>query len=626
MKSQPWKPGISVVELRFDLQEPDAVAFDSAVFLSSLSSRPGVYRMLDEKGAVLYVGKAKNLRKRVASYFQKGGLSHRIAMMVGQIRAMEVTVTRSEGEALILENNLIKSLTPRYNILFRDDKSYPYLVLSGSEFPRIGFFRGALEKGNRYFGPYPHAGAVRESIQLLQRVFQLRTCEEGVFRNRSRPCLLHQIRRCSAPCVGLVSGSQYQEDVRSAELLLEGQGSDLLDRLTKRMHDASEQLRFESAAVYRDQVQALSQMTQRQVADTGTDVDVDIVAHAEFQGTSCVNLVMIRGGRQLGDRSFFPANTTGITGAELLQAFLSQHYQDRPVPGVIVCTGLGDVTEMSSLLTEHAGHRVQVVIHPIGVRREWSDMSGENARQALRSKVSERNSQEVRLSALRILLDLPESARRIECFDISHTRGEETVASCVVYAGSEMNRSDYRRFNIAGITPGDDYAALKQAVTRRYDKLVEGQGVVPDLILVDGGLGQLAAVRDTLVELGLGDIAIASVSKGPDRKPGLEKIWSGDGREVSLGEGEFPALHLIQEIRDEAHRFAITGHRAKRGKKRVSSSLEQISGIGALRRRHLLSRFGGLKGVLGASIDDLAQVDGISRTLAERIYKELHAD
>lgn len=613
-------------ELRFDVPTPDTKEFDSAAFLSVLSSRPGVYRMLDEKGAVLYVGKAKNLKKRVASYFQRGVLSPRIAMMVGQIRSIQVTVTRSEGEALILENNLIKSLTPRFNILFRDDKSYPYVMLSKSEFPRLAFYRGALEKGNRYFGPFPNAGAVRESIQLLQRVFQLRTCEDGVLRNRSRPCLLHQIRRCSAPCVGLISGAQYEEDVRSAELLMEGNASDLLDRLTKRMHETSEQLNFEQAAVYRDQIQSLSHMTQRQVADTGSDVDVDIVAHAQSHGTSCLNLVMIRGGRQLGDRSLFPSNAAGIEESELLQAFLSQHYQDRPVPKVIVCTGLGDAIEMASLLTEYAGHRVLVVTNPIGVRREWWEMALENAGQALRARVSERDTQEARLSALRNLLNLPETAKRIECFDISHTRGEATVASCVVYVGSEMNRSDYRRFNIAGISPGDDYAALRQAVTRRYDKLVRGEGVVPDLILIDGGVGQLAVVREALIELGLGDIGLASVSKGPERKAGMEQIWSDEGREVPVREEDLAALHLIQEIRDEAHRFAITGHRAKRGKQRVTSTLEQISGIGALRRRHLLARFGGLKGVMGASIDDLARVEGISRTLAERIYKELHAD
>ena len=626
MNKAPEKSATAQSELQTPREALPVAVFDSASFLASLSSLPGVYRMLDYNGGVLYVGKAKNLKKRVASYFQRGGLSPRLAMMVSQVESVEVTVTRSEGEALILENNLIKSLHPRYNILFRDDKSYPYLMLGGGAFPRLTFHRGVLDKSNRYFGPFPHAGAVRESIQLLQRVFQLRTCEDSVFRNRSRPCLLHQIRRCSAPCVGNVTGDKYGEDVNNATMLLEGRGSDLLRQLTTRMHEASDQHRFEAAAVYRDQIQSLSQLMQRQFADTGADVDVDVIAHAMENGISCVNLVMIRGGRQLGDRSFFPINTDGIPESEIFQAFVSQHYQERPAPRVIVCSGIGEPGGISSLLSDHAGHRVLVVARPHGTRREWLEMAEENARQALRSRASERSSQESRFVLLRTALELAESARRIECFDISHTQGEATVASCVVYDRMEMSRSEYRRFNIDGVAPGDDYGALRQAVTRRYGKVAEGQGIVPDLVLIDGGKGQLAVARDALVELGLGEIAVAAVSKGVTRKPGLEQIWVGEGRQVLLGQDQQAALHLIQEIRDEAHRFAITGHRARRGKKRVSSTLEQISGIGTLRRRQLLARFGGLKGVLGASIDDLAQVSGISRTLAQRIYRELHAD
>ncbi|MBM3347607.1 MAG: excinuclease ABC subunit UvrC, partial [Betaproteobacteria bacterium] len=418
----------------------DCAAFDSTMIIATLPSRPGVYRMLDAGGMVLYVGKAKNLKKRVSSYFQKSGLSPRIAMMVSQVGRIEVTVTQSEGEALILENNLIKSLTPRYNILFRDDKSYPYLMLSGEAFPRLSFFRGSLDKSHRYFGPFPHAGAVRESIQLLQRVFQLRTCEDAVFRNRSRPCLLHQIRRCSAPCVGRVTAAEYAEDVKNAALLLEGRGNDLVDRLTERMHEASGQLRFEAAAMYRDQIQALSQMLQRQVADTGVDVDVDVIAQVIEDGRSCVNLVMIRGGRQLGDRSLFPVNTEGMSEGDVLRAFIGQQYQDRPVPRLIVCPGIDEPGEMASLLGNLAGYRVQVVSRPNGVRRVWAAMAEENARQALRARLSERSSHEARLASLRALLDLPETARRIECFDISHTQGEATVASCVVFAGSEMSR------------------------------------------------------------------------------------------------------------------------------------------------------------------------------------------
>ncbi len=600
--------------------------FESTSFLKTLPSVPGVYRMLDSSGEVLYVGKAKILKKRVASYFSNSTHSPRIGLMIGQIASVEITVTRSESEALILENNLIKSLNPRFNIVFRDDKSYPYLMLDRGQFPRLAFYRGATDKANRYFGPFPHAGAVRESMQLLQRVFQLRTCDDSVFRNRSRPCLLHQIRRCSAPCVGKIAQDKYAEDVNSAILLLEGRGTDLIRRLTNLMHEASDQQRFESAAVYRDQIQSLSKMSQHQTVDTGVDVDVDVVAHAAEEGASCVNLVMIRGGRQLGHRNFFPENTTGVSAADLLDAFLSQHYQDRDAPPVIVCGGIVDSEEVSSLLSELSGHRVHVVVRPHGIRREWLEMAEQNARQALRSRVSDRSTQEDRLAKLRALLQLSDSAKRVECFDISHTQGEAPVASCVVYDRMEMCHSEYRRFNIDGVTPGDDYAALRQAVTRRYGKLPLGIGVTPDLILIDGGVGQLSIVGAALVEMGLGDLPVAAVSKGETRKPGSEQIWLSGGREVKLESGQLPALHLIQEIRDEAHRFAVTGHRARRGKRRVTSSLEQIDGVGTQRRRQLLARFGGLRGVMGASVDDLAQVNGISRKLAERIYKELHAD
>lgn len=603
-----------------------APEFDSSALIASLPGKPGVYRMLGDDGSVLYVGKARDLKKRVSSYFQKSGLSPRISLMVRQIRSVEITVSQSESEALILENNLIKSLKPRYNILFRDDKSYPYLTLQGGDFPRLAFFRGSLDRSSRYFGPYPHAGAVRESIQLLQRVFQLRTCEDSVFRNRTRPCLLHQIRRCSAPCVGKISVDAYRDDVESASLLLEGKSGDLLERLSARMQEASESLQFEMAAVYRDQIQALTKMTQRQAADTGTDIDADIVSIASEGGISCVNLVMVRGGRHLGDRSFFPGNSGGASDPEVVAAFLSQHYQDRPVPRILICDGINVPDELTEWLRELAGKSVQIVERPNGVRKTWAEMSLKNAQHALRTRMAEVASQEERLRSLSELLELPEVAERIECFDISHIRGEATVASCVVYAGKGMANSDYRRFNIEGVTPGDDLAAMRQAVSRRYAKTAEGQGSRPDLILIDGGTGQLEVAREVLADLGLGEIPVAAVSKGPTRKPGEEQIWVAGGREVPLSPTDRPALHLIQEIRDEAHRFAITGHRARRDKKRVTSSLEQISGIGAKRRRDLLARFGGLRGVQGASIDDIAQVKGISRELAERIYRELHAD
>ncbi len=620
--------------------------FDSAAFLSNLPNLPGVYRMLNPRGEALYVGKARDLKKRVSSYFQKGGHGPRIAMMLTQVAAMEVTITRSEGEALILENNLIKSLTPRYNILFRDDKSYPYLMLSGGAFPRLGFHRGALDKANRYFGPFPHAGAVRESIQLLQRVFRIRTCEDSVFQNRSRPCLLHQIRRCSGPCVKLVDAHTYAQDVGDAVMFLEGRSDDVITRLTTRMQQASDELRFEQAAVIRDQVQSLTRMTQRQYADNsgsgGSDSDVDVLAYVEEGAIGCVNLVMIRGGLQLGDRSFFPrivkpevpsdsAGDSAVDSAvdssgEVLQAFITQHYLERPVPAVIVCAEIEDAGETATLLSEHSGHRVHLVSRPQGERRVWLEMAEENARQALKGRLAEQSTQEARMLALREALGLPDTAGRIECFDVSHTQGEATVASCVVYDKMDMQRGEYRRFNITGVEPGDDYAAMRQALTRRYAKVAEGEGVAPDLLLIDGGKGQLGVAVEALAEVGLSDVVLVGVAKGPERTPGLEELWLDHGRRsVKLGPGH-AGLHLVQQIRDEAHRFAITGHRARRGKARITSSLEGIIGVGSKRRRQLLAQFGGLKGVMGASVDDLAKVQGISRTLAERIYRELHAN
>ncbi len=597
--------------------------FDSAAFVAKLPSRPGVYRMLGASGEVLYVGKAGDLKKRVSSYFQKSGHEPRIAHMIGQVAGVEITVTRSEAEALILENNLIKSMAPRYNILFRDDKSYPYLMLSGGRFPRLGFHRGAMDKANRYYGPFPHAGAVRESIQLLQRVFRLRTCEDSVFQNRSRPCLLHQIRRCTAPCVGLVEEHSYGEDVASASLFLEGRSDDVVKRLETRMQAAADAMRYEEAAAYRDQLQSLSRVSQRQYADTGAEVDTDIVAVVDEHGLVCVNLVMVRGGRQLGDRSFFPQNARGADRAEVLRAFVAQHYLERPIPPVLVLGEGADAEDLERLLCEHAKRHVRVVTRPIGERRAWLDAAHENARQALAQRLSEQATQEVRLAAMREALGLPDTVQRIECFDVSHTMGEAMVASCVVYDRKDMRRGEYRRYNIEGVTPGDDYAALAQALSRRYGRIAGGEGVAPDLIFIDGGKGQVSAARQALVETGLSDICLVGIAKGPERKPGLEELWVGD-RSVQLAP-DHPGLHLVQQIRDEAHRFAITGHRARRGKKRMTSTLEGISGIGAKRRRQLLTRFGGLKGVLGASIEDLAQVEGISRKLAEKIYQELHA-
>jgi excinuclease ABC subunit C len=597
--------------------------FDSAALIAGLPHLPGVYRMLNAKGDVLYVGKAGDLRKRVSSYFQKSDHGPRIQLMLAQVGAVEITVTRSEAEALILENNLIKSLAPRYNILFRDDKSYPYLVVTGERFPRIGFHRGPLDKHHSYFGPFANAGAVRESIQLLQKVFRLRTCEDSVFQNRSRPCLLHQIRRCSAPCVGLIDAARYAQDVKDARLFMDGREGDVVDALAVRMQEAAERLDYEQAALYRDQLRSLSRVQTRQYVDTAKALDADVVACAVEGGIACVNLAMIRNGRYLGDKSFFPQHAEDRPAPDVVAAFLAQHYLQGAAPALIVTEEGIEADELAALLAENAGHAVQIVTRPHAERRAWLEMAQRNAREALAQRAREQGTQEGRLAAMRDALGLPPSVQRIECFDVSHTHGEATVASCVVYDQYRMRNSEYRRYNITAGTPGDDYAAMRDVLARRYEKVARGEGIVPDLILIDGGKGQVHAVQAVLAELGFADIELAGVAKGPERKPGLEELVLGDGRVLRL-EKDHPGLHLIQQIRDEAHRFAITGHRARRGKARVTSSLEAIDGVGTKRRRQLLERFGGLKGVVAASIEELAQVDGISRTLAERIYRELH--
>src|SRR5690349_17066376 len=488
-----------------------AAAFDPAAVVSRLPHLPGVYRMLNAAGQVLYVGKALDLRKRVASYFQKtGGLSPRIQLMVGQVAAVETTVTRSEGEALLLENNLIKSLAPRYNILFRDDKSYPYLVVTGHAYPRLGFHRGAKDRRHRYFGPFPHAYAVRESIQLLQRVFQLRTCEDTVFENRSRPCLLHQIRRCTAPCTGRISAPQYAGDVANAMLFLEGREDDVIADLNDKMRSAAEARRYEEAAAYRDQVRALSRVQARQYVESNRGVDADVVACAIEGGIACVNLVMIRGGRHVGDRSFFPANAEGAAPAEIIAAFLEQHYLEQPKPGLIVTA---EPVEIEN-----------VVIPAHGERRVWLDMAHKNAQLAIAQRVRDRATQETRLVALREALGLQEGAQRVECFDISHTMGEATVASCVVYDRQQMQKSEYRRFNIRDITPGDDYAAMRQVLSRRYERVTAESGRMPDLVLIDGGKGQVGVASAVLHDLGLHQVCVVGVAKGPGRKPGMEEL------------------------------------------------------------------------------------------------------
>lgn len=606
--------------------------FDPKPIIDSLPLLPGVYRFFDGKGEVLYVGKANQLKKRVTSYFQKTNVSPRIRLMVSHIRRIETTVTRSEAEALLLENNLIKSLRPRYNILFRDDKSYPYIVLTGDEFPRLTYFRGTPNRQHQYFGPYPNAYATKESIQLLQRIFRIRTCENSVFNNRTRPCLLHQIHRCTAPCVKLISAKDYQADIRNAVLLLQGRHQEVEQTLSATMEQAADGLHYEQAAVLRDQLRALHTVQQKQfVESTGGATDADIIALALQDGLVCVNMAMVRGGRHLGDKSFFPDHAEDLTTSEIVQAFIAQHYLSRSVPPLLVLDAGCDDETLAQLLSEQAGHPVKISLAAGGERKQWLEMAQRNALLALQQRKAQQGGQKLRLDKLRELLDMPD-LQRIECFDISHTMGEAAQASCVVYENLDMRSSQYRRYNITGITPGDDYAAMRQALTRRYQKLAEdgqkedgtkSESIRPDLVLIDGGLGQLHIAMDVMHELGLNDLVLVGVAKGEERKAGLEQLIYPDGSARQLRSDD-PALHLIQQIRDEAHRFAITGHRAKRGKARTSSSLEEISGVGDKRRRSLLTHFGGLREIKQASVEQLCQVEGISKSLAETIYQQLH--
>jgi excinuclease ABC subunit C len=632
--------------------------------VAALPALPGVYRYFDAEGGVLYVGKARNLKKRVTSYFQKNHGGTRIGHMVTKIVRMETTVVRSEAEALLLENNLIKTLNPKYNILFRDDKSYPYLKLtaarvlesgsapSAAAYPRIAYYRGAVEKKHHYFGPYPSAWAVKDTILLLQKVFRLRTCEDTVFSNRTRPCLLYQIKRCSAPCVGNVSPEQYALDTANAERFLQGQTQEILTDLEQKMLAHADKLEFEQAAELRNQMSALSKVLHQQSMEIGGDKDVDILAVKVQGGKACVNLAMVRGGRHLGDRPYFPTHVENATDvaaldaeldapadqargksleALILEAFIAQHYIDVPVPPTLVCSEPVD-KELIDALAEQTGSRVTAIHQPREQRRIWLEMAQKNAGLQLARLLAEQGSQQARTRALAEALELPLDnldALRIECFDISHTAGESTQASCVVFKEHKMQNSEYRRYNIEGITPGDDYAAMRQVLTRRYTKLAEaarnGEAKLPDLVLVDGGKGQVSMAREVFAELGLDLGLIAGVEKGEGRKVGLEELVFADGRDkVYLGR-DSAALMLIAQIRDEAHRFAITGMRAKRAKVRVGGSkLEDIAGIGPKRRASLLQRFGGIRGIASASVEDIATVDGISKDLAEGIYRALH--
>jgi excinuclease ABC subunit C len=604
--------------------ETGEASLDASELLASLPHQPGVYRMFDAEGGALYVGKARDLKKRVASYFQKSGHEPRIAAMIAQVARVETTVARSEGEALLLENNLIKALEPRYNILFRDDKSYPYLCITGEAYPQLRFHRGALDRRNRYFGPFPSAGAVRDGIAMLQKVFMLRTCEPSVFANRSRPCMLHQIQRCTAPCVGYVGEAEYQGDVQAAVLFLQGKSDEAGARLKAQMDEAAAALAFERAARLRDKIARLSQLQSRQFVESATAGDVDVVAAVAEGGLVAVNVVMIRGGRHVGDRTFFPRHAETGSLADVVQAFLAQHYLERPVPPTIVAPGAHDHEALEQALGEQAARTVEIVANPGGERRVWLQMAGENATLAIRQRLAQKATAEERLAALVEALGLPGSAQRIECFDVSHTMGEAAVASCVIFDRLAMQSAEYRRFNVTPPAGGDDYAAMREALTRRCARIVAGEFPVPDLLVIDGGRGQVGVAADVLAEQGLHGVPIIGIAKGPERKPGLEEIvFPGRADALSLPH-DHAGLHLLQQIRDEAHRFAIQGHRARRGKARTTSTLQEITGIGAAKRKALLTHFGGVRGVQAASVEDLARVPGISRTLAQRIYAELH--
>lgn len=627
--------------------DPAATRLALAAQAAKLPPLPGVYRYYDAAQHLLYVGKAKNLRKRVASYFQAGRPSGtRVAHMVAQVASMQTTVVRSEAEALLLENNLIKTQAPRYNILFRDDKSYPYLKITRDPAPRLAYYRGEVDKRHDYFGPYPSAWAVKETIGLLQKVFKLRTCEDTVYRHRSRPCLLHQIKRCSAPCVGRIEPEAYTADVALAQAFLQGQTDTLLERLQQTMMAHAEALAFERAAEVRNQIQALSRVLHQQNVDNTDPTDVDVIAVKQLGAKACVNLAMVRGGRHLGDRAFFPSlheavNLTigsdddeaapdQVTEAAVVEAFLLQHYTQLPLPAVVVCAHLPSVA-LREALTQHHGRRVQWVHQPRGARRQWLEMAQQNADLQLARLLDEEGSQRARTRALVEALDLPcddLASLRMECFDISHTAGEATQASCVVYTDHAMQPAQYRRYNIEGITPGDDYAAMRQVLQRRYASLAqaaqEGKANLPDLVLIDGGKGQVGVAREVFESLGLDVGRLVGVEKGQGRKVGREELVFADGRSKIALPADSAALLLVAAVRDEAHRFAITGMRGRRAKQRTGGSrLEDIDGVGAKRRAALLQRFGGVRGVAAASVEDLTTVPGVSLALARVIYKAL---
>jgi excinuclease ABC subunit C len=603
-------------------------SFDPKAFVQSLTGAPGVYRMLSASGEVLYVGKARNLRNRVGSYFARGAHSGKTHAMLQRVAGIEVTVTHTENEALLLEDNLIKSLKPRYNILLRDDKSYPYIHISDHEFPRLGFHRGAHKEKGQYFGPYPSASSVRESLGLLQKVFPIRQCEDSVFRHRSRPCLQYQIKRCTAPCVGYINAEAYAEDVHHAALFLDGQSQTVIEAMAKRMDAAAAALDYETAAHYRDRIAALRQVQERQSV-SGEKGDADIIAMILENGVACVGVTFIRNGRNLGNKLFFPRMADGTDEGEILMAFLSQYYLGKPIPtDIYLNRAVPEKDWLEAVFAQQVEHSVRIASQPRGLRRRWVKLAELNVQDTLRRHLNDRASLHNRFEALQDVLALEAIPERIECFDISHTQGEATVASCVVFSPEGPLKSDYRRFNIDGIEPGDDYAAMNQALTRRYRRLREDQGDAagrfPDLLFIDGGKGQLGTAESALNELGVEGVRLVGIAKGEGRKPGLERLFLSGQDAATILPPDSLALLLIQQIRDEAHRFAITGHRLRRAKARTASVLADIPGIGDRRRQALLRHLGGLQEVVRAGVDELARVPGISPALARRIFLTFH--
>jgi len=599
--------------------------FDSAAFLKTLTQLPGVYRMIDSTNTVIYVGKAKNLKKRVSSYFRKTGLTSKTRVMVAQINRIEISVTHTENEALILENNLIKELMPRYNILLRDDKTYPYLFISGHKFPRLSLHRGNKRKLGKYFGPYPSAGAVRESLNLLQKLFPVRQCDDTYYQNRSRPCLQYQIKRCTAPCVGLISQEDYQKDIQHTILFLEGKNQQVMDELSEQMQQASSELDFEKAAFIRDKIISLRRIQERQYVSSEQG-NLDVIAVKIADGIAVVEVCFIRGGRNLGNKSYFPKGSSDSTPEELLSAFIPQYYLGKDVPVEILLSHTPeDMALLQDVLKTESQHRVSLRCPQRGNSVRWMKMAMTNADISLAQRLSSRSNLLQRFEMLQQVLDLDEMPKRLECFDISHSSGERTVASCVVFGLEGAIKTDYRKFNIEGITPGDDYAAMNQALTRRFTRLQKGEGKRPDLLLIDGGKGQIKEAVTVLSELQL-DIDILGIAKGPERRPGEETLFLvGREGEVNLP-ADSPALHLLQQVRDEAHRFAITGHRQRRAKARKTSALEDIPGMGPKRRQKLLQQFGGLQEVKRAGVEDLARVGGISEALAQKVYDIFHGE